>query len=391
MERSLENEISTQLLTLTIDHERNESADSFNSDPGTNFNRGAAQFLTLLESALARRQEAEQALSFEQLVVQMMDIDISPRIPTSQHIAESLNKNGWDLGQVAAVWTVGTEPMTGHWTDSAIDALGGKGSLNRIWNELKANSRTGFPKRRCEDGLTDHPRKKQRMQELPSLKVSHSRLSDDNKDAQVLCTPTNSSVVDECFSPSVLRNPPSNLACRRQLIPNRRTIANRNKITWWLSSQKSDPLPSHPATPTANNPSCSHPMTPETRPSPNTATPEPGRPTSDAKPKRKRQRRKPKNSTPIPPQDVSGGSIKIEDQFAATPPPSRHQRRLPKPNVPMPAHSLFPQDPGAELSHQAKKTSSFVPVPSPALPSSTASLQTGNGSMEEDIKSSKKF
>ena len=52
-------------LSETLVSNSNESSDSFSSDPGTNFNRGTAQFLTLLEPALARRQEAEHALKFE--------------------------------------------------------------------------------------------------------------------------------------------------------------------------------------------------------------------------------------------------------------------------------------------------------------------------------------
>ena len=78
--------------------------------------------------------------------------------------------------------------MTGHWTDITIDTLGRKGSLNRIWNELKANSRKGFPKRRYEDGLPELPNKKQRLQKnISSSKVRHSSMSDESKDAHSCC------------------------------------------------------------------------------------------------------------------------------------------------------------------------------------------------------------
>ena len=54
------------------------------------------------------------------------------------------------MQQVASVWTVSTARPVGHiWDDSGIERLTGKGAVIRIWNKLKADELTGFPKRPC--------------------------------------------------------------------------------------------------------------------------------------------------------------------------------------------------------------------------------------------------
>ena len=81
----------------------------------------------------------------------MMDAKIDNKIPTPEHVADSLNFNGWNKMEVASVWTVSTNEFRGaEWSCSDIESLGGRGSLSRIWNRLKSNHQTGFPKRHAE-------------------------------------------------------------------------------------------------------------------------------------------------------------------------------------------------------------------------------------------------
>ena len=50
--------------------------------------------MALVEKALADRKDKEQAVKFEDLVVQMMDVSLEKKIPTPEHIALALNDNG---------------------------------------------------------------------------------------------------------------------------------------------------------------------------------------------------------------------------------------------------------------------------------------------------------
>ena len=62
--------------------------------------------MTLVEKALADQENNKGSLQFEDLVLQMMDIDI--KVATTEDIAARLNSNGWDSQQVSNVWTVST-------------------------------------------------------------------------------------------------------------------------------------------------------------------------------------------------------------------------------------------------------------------------------------------
>ena len=69
----LEGELAVRMLSLTLDRGLNVSADSFSSDSGNKFNKGAVEFMALVEKAIAN----EQAVKFEDLVVQMMDVSLN--------------------------------------------------------------------------------------------------------------------------------------------------------------------------------------------------------------------------------------------------------------------------------------------------------------------------
>ena len=77
----------------------------------------------------------------------MMEINISNKFPTSGHIAAALNNNGWEMKQVSSIWTLSTNNNVGStWNDEGIENLASKGAVSRIWNKLKADQLTGFPK-----------------------------------------------------------------------------------------------------------------------------------------------------------------------------------------------------------------------------------------------------
>ena len=250
LEATEEQEIAGQLLSLTVNDELNISADSFSSDPDSARNKGAIAFLDLIEGFLARQASAAEALKFERLVVEMMDIDISGKVPTPEHIATTLNENGWNMQQVASVWTVSTKvDVSQHWNDSGIEMLAGKGAISRIWDRLKTDSLTGFPKRPASDMESgSHKRQKTEV----STKLSSS------------CHPATPPTLEEC----AIDNPPytqNSMSCprksnRRKVFARRKSSAGlQNKITWWFTRQTDSQetpqrSPGSPMTPEAPQP-----------------------------------------------------------------------------------------------------------------------------------------
>ena len=261
-----ENEITGKLISLAIDDELSRSCDSFSSAPDTAWNKGAVAFIDLLEDYLARQTSKAEALKFESLVVEMMDINISSKVPTSGHIAATLEK-GWNMEQVASVWSVSTaNPIGSVWNDQGIEQLAGRGALSRIWNKLKSDHLTGFPKRPAQD---DDARcaKKQRFE------VSNCSFA----------SPTTPSMLEVSDRELAHLNTPT-LSCprkydRKLVKAKRRDPAGlKSKITWWFSRQPATPDASPKHTPARNTP-LAIPGTPST-------------PTSMEQPKKQRKARK---------------------------------------------------------------------------------------------------
>ena len=263
---------------------------------------------------------------FEQLLVQMLDMDLGTRVSTPSDIAASLSLNGWSLPQIASVWTVssGTQ-LDNDWTDSALEALGGKGTVSRVWNHLKDSSMTGFPKRQASPCLESH-NKKIKLQRSPcSDKVSTVRIGSgaasivDDSAAE----PPTSVSVSSCFPRKIFK------AARRYKLP------GQGKITWWLKDQDEQLATS----------ACSSPQVIPATPSP-----------KDSKKKARRQRRK-KNSKqtpgapPMPPRSLDSSSA-----------PPKQPEKIAVPRKPV---CLFPRElavePGAHVPRQRKKTSDSSP------------------------------
>ena len=83
---------------MTVDLEAS-SDDSFSSRADNKYNRGATDFLALIEEHYKRNNEAmSRSEHFASLAIQMMDLSID-KIP------EVMNQMGWNAKQVSQVWS----------------------------------------------------------------------------------------------------------------------------------------------------------------------------------------------------------------------------------------------------------------------------------------------
>ena len=74
IEKDQENKISCGILSLTLDDGHNSSNYSFSSSPDICRNKGAVEFMILVEKALEKLVEDESRLKFEMLVVEMLEL-----------------------------------------------------------------------------------------------------------------------------------------------------------------------------------------------------------------------------------------------------------------------------------------------------------------------------
>ena len=254
--------MSRRLLSMTLNASKSASEDSFRSAPDTSHNKGAIQFMELLEKVTAEQERKNQAVSFEHLVLQMMDVQISSRIPTPDHIAAALNDNGWSLREVSGTWKrlegSHSDPLSGPWNRAAIDKIGRGSIVARVWDALKTSNQAGYPKRTsCQDDPA--PRKRQKVALSDSVKVSN--LQQDTLPKAQPCmieTQHRESPVFPSHSPCSSRKKPRRIAVPRR----KKEDASAKKITWWFARHQDpvEPLPckqeSHPSTPkTPSNPS----------------------------------------------------------------------------------------------------------------------------------------
>ena len=85
-----EGEVSVQLLSLSISSPVPSHNASFCSDPESQYNKGAIEFLHLVENAVKKVEQ----LKFSDLLVQMMDLQVGEKVATPDDIADSLNMQG---------------------------------------------------------------------------------------------------------------------------------------------------------------------------------------------------------------------------------------------------------------------------------------------------------
>ena len=308
-----EGDVSVQLLALTIGSPAPPQNDSFCSDPGSQFNRGAMDFLQLVEDAVKKADQVK----FSDLLVQMMDLQVGEKIATPDHIADSLNRQGWHAGQVSSVWNVSSQVNDSkEWDIGLLKHLGGNNVLIDTWSKLKEGFHTGFPKRAAPEQAVGTCKKFRRSPVLSSDKVGTiSKESTSNSDFPV-------NVLNEGsrHHPSQNLNVPlvdSKQRSRRRTAAAKRSLGAKEKITWWLSNQQTPsktPAPED-AAPSRHLSTGSPDMflnTPESKP-----------PGSHLKKRRRRTRKK---KTPSTPNLILPSSSTPTSQDPAS--PSLNQRKM---------------------------------------------------------------
>ena len=85
-----EGEVSIQLMSLNIERSPASSEDSFSSNSASSYNKGAQEFMKLVEIALAEQTEPKK-LEFSDLVIQMMDLGLGQKVATPDDIPGKLN------------------------------------------------------------------------------------------------------------------------------------------------------------------------------------------------------------------------------------------------------------------------------------------------------------
>ena len=144
--------LSVGVLELTInDGPVTQVEDSFDSCPDSSFNKGAIEFQNLVEKAIKRAKESNEAASsvaFEDLVIDMMDLGLNDRLATSSEIPDKLNLKGWNAAQVSQVWLAGpTTIRNKDWNAAVLKKLGGTDLFSRVWESLKVKRKAGHMKR----------------------------------------------------------------------------------------------------------------------------------------------------------------------------------------------------------------------------------------------------
>ena len=85
------------MLSLTVELAAS-SDDSFSSRADNSYNKGAAEFLALVEEHCRKNKEAmSRSEQFASLAIQMMDLSLDKKLPTSTRIPSFMNVMGWNV------------------------------------------------------------------------------------------------------------------------------------------------------------------------------------------------------------------------------------------------------------------------------------------------------
>ena len=145
--------VSKHLFGLTmVDDQPKTLDDSFSSNKDSNFNKGAAAFLALVEKSLAD----SSSVKLDQLLIEMMDLGINEKINTASDIPDVLNSQGWSMKQVAGVWSVPTDTVQeDSWDILALKRVCGSKILADVWESLRLANKAGHHKRPAPTEDTD--------------------------------------------------------------------------------------------------------------------------------------------------------------------------------------------------------------------------------------------
>ena len=223
----------------------------------------------------------------------MLDLSVSTKVATVSDVPDLLNQNGWNMGQVASVWSVGpTTSSQQSWDIASLKKLGGPKILSNVWASLRSSNNAGHHKRPADDsdyiGSSKRIRSHKAAGVLPGTNNSIVPTPSIGE-WPVSCTPKQPS------TPIGGSIPPTS----RKLAKARRksnSIVFPSRIRTWLSGVQQ--VPDQATTPVQNG---------ETEPPPSTPTPAA---TTSKKKRRRRQNKKttpkaPSNPNPIPIPDPS--------------------------------------------------------------------------------------
>ena len=149
LEKEQEGMLSIKMLDLNVtDDHKTSLNDSFGSCPNSSFNKGALDFLSLVEKAIKKSEDAAAKIGFDALIIDIMDLGVNDKLSTSAEIPDRLNMQGWDASQVSQVWSVGPSSSQGKaWDVTVLKKLGGSSVFSDVWEALKANRQAGHNKR----------------------------------------------------------------------------------------------------------------------------------------------------------------------------------------------------------------------------------------------------
>jgi len=229
--------ISVSVLQLTVNDQLEPTTqDSFSSQPDSTFNKGAMLFLELLEKAKEDAKTKAEALRFEDLVIQMLDLSMDKKLSSPDAITDMLNDQGWNAAQVARVWQVSTTADDGpSWSHEKLTMLGGKDVAKDVWITLKGRELTGNPKRRlADDCAAPCVAKKSRTSSVTSkgtlCVLSGSQENPEPLDASIL-------KIDSQSTP--VATPPHSRRKRRR--PRRSQLLATPRITQWFAATPKTP------------------------------------------------------------------------------------------------------------------------------------------------------
>lgn len=259
---SEEGELSVSVMQMKLDPAQ-PANDSFSSSPDTEFNKGAACFISLLENTLARAAQKEEAMKFEDLLIQMLDLSVDKKLGSTFEITEILKTEGWDASQVAKVWRVSTGPEVDlEWDLDTLKLLGGESIQADVWQTLKSNHLTGNPKRTMEQEHLTPRNKRARVTDHQDI-FSPVKGINNVVVGNVGAVPLLEVLGGRSKSQSTpLQDPKKDVqSCRRKKKIKRPSLVATPKITRWFHSP-ARAAPERPVPPTTPTTPC--PATPAT-------------------------------------------------------------------------------------------------------------------------------
>ena len=199
---------------------------------------------------------SDTTVGFDDLVLDMMDLQVADKLHTSSEIPDRLNLKGWNASQVSCVWTVGPVTDNGQtWNADLLKKLGGKNLFSSVWESLKTRKQVGYGKRPAmEDDMC--PATKRIKSGTHCVSASSLALSSNSAVFSAIDTPAKNSNMQSTPNMSNVSFVEDFPANRRRKKAKRSSIVATPKITEWLLRCSQDPATpggsKHPSQSTPN-------------------------------------------------------------------------------------------------------------------------------------------